>query len=425
MPHVLRTTGFNTPQRIFLAVPTYGPLPAEFVHSLWGAQLALGVAGIGATLEILTENCHVDDGRNLLVRDFLETDCTDLVFLDTDVLFAAENIVQLVISDADVVAGVYPLKQDPQEFPVRLLPGELRADDNGLVEVEGVPTGFLRIRRSVLEELEKDANKFLGRKESRERRSVPIIFERTFKGNLRIGGDYTFCEKWRETGGKIHVIPDMKFGHVGTRIWSGSVGAFWKREHGVYETDFEAAIEAVRAGTDTEEDHQALANHWGNIPWAAGWGLLGRWIDVARKADGDILEVGAGLTSVMAAIANPDQKVYALEHDFLWAAKIQAYADKYGVENLEVVTCPLKDGWYDMPQDFPVKFSAVLVDGPPRNLGNRNMFTVAGFDLDGATVIWDDIDQLTMQVLLDEFCTTNGMTSEIIEHVSKPFAIAA
>ncbi len=129
----------------------------------------------------------------------------------------------------------------------------------------------------------------------------------------------------------------------------------------------------------------------------------------------------------MAAIANPDRSVYVLEHNFLWAAKIQAYADKYGADNLHILQCPIKDGWYDLSevQKYKHKFSAVLVDGPPRTLGNRSLFSKQGFDLTDATVVWDDMDQGPMKVMLDEFCTTNGMTSEIIEHVSKPFAIAA
>ena len=178
-------------------------------------------------------------------------------------------------------------------------------------------------------------------------------------------------------------------------------------------------------GNDTETDHQALAQHWGNIPWAAGWGLLGRWIAVARKADGDILEIGAGLTSIMAALANKAQTVYALECDFEWAGKIKAWADKYGADNLEIVNCPLKDGWYDLPKDLPKKFSAVLVDGPNRALGDRSLFTNAGFDLSCATVVWDDIDQPAAVDMLSNFCIVHDMKSEIIEHISKPFAIAA
>jgi hypothetical protein len=349
-----------------------------------------------------------------------------MLFIDPDVIVTrADDIVRLLLADADVVAGVYPLKQANEEFPVRLLPGEIWAGDNGLVEVMGVPTGFLRMRRNVLVRLASDSVGYHSKGDTTLNQPIPIIFERTFREGHRIGGDYTFCEKWLETGGKIHVIPDMVLGHVGTQQYSGELGCYWRRVHGVQESDFDAAVDAVRMGNDTEKDHQALAQHWGNIPWAAGWGLLGKWIDVARKADGNILEIGAGLTSIMAALANKSQTVYALECDFEWAGKIRAWADKYGAHNLTIVNCPLNDGWYELPENLPMKYSAVLVDGPNRALGDRSLFTSAGFDLTETTVVWDDMDQPLSIIMLNEFCIIHDMKSEIIEHISKPFAIAA
>lgn len=426
MPHSLRTDGFNLQQRAFLAIPTYGPMPAEFVHCLWGAQLALNAAGIGATLQILTENCHVDDGRNLLVRDFLDTECTDLIFIDPDVLFKAEDLVSLLLPDEDIVAGIYPLKQTPEKFPVMTLPGDLWSDDSGLVEVMGVPTGFLRIRRNVLVLLSSMADRYHTKGDTALNHPIPIIFERTFVDGNRISGDYSFCNKWRETGGKIYVDPNMELGHLGNYQWHGRLGNYWRRIHGVQEAAFESAVDAVRMGKDCEKDHQALTQHWGNIPYAAGWGLLGRWIDIARNAGGDILEIGAGLTSIMAALANKEQTVYALESDFEWSGKIQAWADKYGADNLKIVNCPLKDGWYDLPSGFiDKKFGAILVDGPSRSQGDRSGFIDVGFDLTDTTVVWDDIDQPVMIMMLNDFCDTHGKESEVIKHISKPFAIAA
>jgi len=38
----------------------------------------------------------------------------------------------------DVVAGIYPLKQDPESYPVRHLGGDIWSDAEGLIEVEAV-----------------------------------------------------------------------------------------------------------------------------------------------------------------------------------------------------------------------------------------------------------------------------------------------
>jgi acetone carboxylase gamma subunit len=42
---------------------------------------------------LLSGNCHVDDARNSVVREFLASDCTELVFIDADVSWEPETLV--------------------------------------------------------------------------------------------------------------------------------------------------------------------------------------------------------------------------------------------------------------------------------------------------------------------------------------------
>ena len=148
-------------QKVLLATPTYDKLGAAYTEALFHSSDALAKAGIASELCILAGDCHVDDARNFLVRNFLESDCTDLVFLDADVAWPPEALVELLRYDRDVVAGLYPLKSRTENFPVRLLPDKVWAEVDGLLEVESVPTGFLRIRRSVLERMAGVAPKYL------------------------------------------------------------------------------------------------------------------------------------------------------------------------------------------------------------------------------------------------------------------------
>src|SRR5687767_1370041 len=93
----------------FLAVAAYDGLSAPFVHSLFSSQANIPHR---MDLEIFSGNCHVDDGRNRLVRDFLETDCEQLIFLDADVFWLDAELKKLIEHDADIVAGIYPMKND-------------------------------------------------------------------------------------------------------------------------------------------------------------------------------------------------------------------------------------------------------------------------------------------------------------------------
>lgn len=341
----------------------------------------LDAAGFNVTLCNEAGNCHVDDGRNSLVRQFLLSDCTDLVFIDADVGFRSEDLLKLVSVDRDIVAGVYPKKQSPEDFPVLTLGGELWADKDGLVEVEGVPTGFLRIRRCVLETLAEQAVSFIG--QAGESDPYHVIFERIVSGGRRRSGDYAFCYKAREAGYRIYVDPEMEFSHTGTNTWSGSLGAYWKREHGVEATEtakaFHRAVVALKTGNAKAEDFIALAKGWGN-GWSASPELL---VELWGRCSGTVLECGSGLSTLVMAAKGCE--VTALEHDPMWASFLRSMLDRYNL-SANIVCKPLRDGWYDFDGG---EYDALVIDGPPRTSGVRS---IALARVKAPLVIWDDYE---------------------------------
>ncbi len=225
--YALRPSG---PQGVCLAVPSYGAMSAAFVYALTASVRALALANIPHSLLILNGNCHVDDARNSLVRQFLSGDSTDLFFLDADISWCSADLLNMLTHDADVVAGVYPMKQDIEAYPCRLLKTDTVVRPDGLIEVEGVPGGFLRIRRHVLELMASRAQSYLERPD--DATHTPLIFERHLNQDARFSGDYVFCRKWRELGGHIFVDAAIRFDHVGEKAWSGTFGEWLlRRQH--------------------------------------------------------------------------------------------------------------------------------------------------------------------------------------------------
>ena len=351
MPTIHYTRGLgDTGPRVFLAIPTgSGCVSAHTLKGVFEAATMFGVGDIRCDLHIEAGNCHVDDARNSAVREFLKTDCTDLVFIDDDVGFEPEDLYALVMADADVVGGVYPKKQDETDFPVFLEGGPLHGK-NGLVEVQGLPTGFMRIRRHVLEKLCEGAESFIG--QAGDPIPYHVIFERVIDGNRRWSGDYAFCRKWRALGGKLYAMPEMKFTHTGLKSWSGSLGAFWRKKHGV---------DPLTLAPDPKAFEELWEQH-GN-PWSARPALLAKAWEMARG--GVVLETGSGLTSYVMGRAGAE--VHCLEHDPEWAAKTRKLCEGL---NVTVHERPLESGWYAGP--LPDRDWTLLVnDGPPRALGDR------------------------------------------------------
>lgn len=351
-------------RRVFLAVPAYGQVPPLFAYSLTRSVAVLQDAGFDVEYAFLTGNCHVDDARNKLVQAFLASKCGDFVFLDADLGWRPSDLVKLLGFDRDVVGGTYPLKQLEDGFPVRFIPGEIWSDSDGLIEVDGLPTGFLRFKREALEKLAAKAIKYRI-KGSDDVGEIPLIFERTVVNGGRVSGDYSACAKWRKLGGKIYLDPSFFMEHVGEKVWSGNVGSYLRRKNGLALQ----ALEKVKAKTATANDYLSLVLDWGNDPYSGSVELLIEAAAMARRSK-KILESGSGLTTLVMASANPDCTIWCMESSPEWMAKIVEAAKRLKLDNVVVRYAPLVDRFYQV--DVPWgDFDAVLVDGPKRSDGDR------------------------------------------------------
>lgn len=225
-------------QHLYIATPAH-TICSNFHVSLLRSISVLCGAGVSVTYAHLAGHCHVDDARNLLVADFLSTDCTDLLFWDADVAAQPGAALKLVSYDVDIVGGAYPLKDGSEKFPVRLTGfTEPRFVGRDLQEADMMPTGFLRIRRNVFDQLlgnalaeplaEVQVLKMDGV-------SAAVFFERGSiiggGGQLeRIGGDANFCRRAREAGFTVWCDPSLLFTHQGSVDFVGRLSDAMRAE---------------------------------------------------------------------------------------------------------------------------------------------------------------------------------------------------
>lgn len=391
-------------QKVMLATPTYDKLGAAYTEALFHSSAALSQAGIAAELCILSGDCHVDDARNFLVRNFLESDCTDLVFIDADVAWPDKHLVELCQYDRDVVAGLYPLKSRTENFPVRLLPGDIQAEADGLIEVESVPTGFLRIRRSVLERLAALAPKYL--RSDDPRGPVPLIFERTLEDQNRWGGDYTFCRKWRALGGKIYIDPEMVLDHYGEMMFSGSAAGWLRRQHGL---TYPHAFHRIKQGNEPFSVYSELVSEWDN-KWSCPADML-QVIALMGRGAGNVIEFGTGLTTAVLACVCDD--VTAYDHDPQWLKKSSDLVAQTG-RDARLLLAPLDGGFYGV---LPGKYDLAVCDGPPRYLSNgraglyRTLHEVLK---PGGRFIIDDIDSETASAQFHDWAAKHAEKFKVV-----------
>jgi hypothetical protein len=221
----------NVPDRcspathLFVAIPAYdGKTAIEHTLALAGAGVACGLVGLDVTFDAVPGCCYLDHARNMLATNFMRSDASDLLFIDADVGFPPAALVQIAKVPRPFVVGIYPRKCDETAFPVVFDTDEIWADADGLVSPISVPTGFTRINRAVFDAMPCEPYRDDGGREWLG------YFHSGVRGGRYSGEDTRFAAEWIARGGKIHMIPDITFRHVGPKAWEGNWASWMKAQ---------------------------------------------------------------------------------------------------------------------------------------------------------------------------------------------------
>ena len=199
--------------KVFIATPIRDYVTAEYAQSLFYAGLDCKARGIEVLPHIIRNSCFVDLARSVLVRDFLKTDCTHLLFIDSDIGYESHAVAGLVQAGVPFCAGAYPKREPGNKFPLQIHePQELKGP---WLRADRVSTGFMCLERRVLEKMSSLVHtckdKF---------GLVPMVFRTETKGTF-VGEDYCFCDDYNKLYEEgvfeepIWVYPDITFNHDG------------------------------------------------------------------------------------------------------------------------------------------------------------------------------------------------------------------
>jgi hypothetical protein len=167
--------------------------------------------------------------RNKLATDFLRQypNATDLFFVDDDVGWPAHKAIEFIDNTEPVLAGIYPKKSDALDYPVQLIADKstgMLVERDGFYKAQAVPTGFLRIKRWVLEEMVKISGVFYDTESDERVVEYYNLFEMgVAPDRWWTGEDYAFAKKWIDMGGEVWVDPDIDFSHRGTKKWESNL----------------------------------------------------------------------------------------------------------------------------------------------------------------------------------------------------------
>jgi hypothetical protein len=211
--------------QVFIATPAYdGKCVPQFEESLKASLQVLKDNGITATWEFLAGCCYLPIARNLLVQRFMQSGMSDLVFIDADIEWEPEGLLQLLSWPVDIVAGAYRHKTWEETYPVWYRTDShqrpVLAGLSPLIECWVVPTGFMRLHRRVFETLDNLLGETLDLVEyditAKERNRYRNYFDTAALHNQWWGEDSNFCRRWTiEMGRPLYVDPEIVLSHWG------------------------------------------------------------------------------------------------------------------------------------------------------------------------------------------------------------------
>lgn len=210
--------------KVFVAVPCYDKkVYAPTAQSLMNAMQAMQLMDVPFEFKFEVGCPYVTMARNNLVRAFMESECTDLVFIDADLGFSATAFRDLINSPEEVIGGAYPKKQDELEFAVRLKTDSDHhpINHNGVLLADALATGFMKIKKSVFERM-RDAYPELKYQDGVTGKMTYDFFGTFVKNGRWYGDDYGFCHLWEEIGGEMWCMPNIQFTHIGSRNHDGN-----------------------------------------------------------------------------------------------------------------------------------------------------------------------------------------------------------
>lgn len=246
--------------RLMVATPLYDGAQSSYLSSVLALAATAERSGITCTFAQLSHNPSINRARNVMAGMFLRSDCTHLLFLDGDIGFDSEQVIDLIrrmVADSTlaIIGAPYPKreinwsavaaaagrgfgKDNPQElekfsgsFAMELLDPTASFRLDAPVELAKLGTALMVIRRDVIESLARAHPELAYRPNPADRLSGHVgeelvaLFHPLIEPETRqlLSDDYAFCRRARDAGFRIWMAPWMRTSHTGPAKFTGAL----------------------------------------------------------------------------------------------------------------------------------------------------------------------------------------------------------
>lgn len=204
-------------------------LTAELVHN--GAFYAMDAKSFPDIVDV----------RNIYLTLWFDKhpQATHLLFVDADMQFEPNLVVDMLKAGVPLIGCLYPKKRWPIEWVGSAHPDN-PAPENGLLELEAVGCGVMLIRRDCVENMLAKGN--VPVLEDLSKTGLAHMVDTPFKRILRcfdkitdesgryLSEDYSFCHRHRASGGKVYAAIEHVICHIGHEQFAARYSDLYKQK---------------------------------------------------------------------------------------------------------------------------------------------------------------------------------------------------
>ncbi len=250
---------------LIILTPCYNSsMYVTYTESLLQTMFMCKDMGIIATVHFCRNDSLVSRARNNLIAKAMSIPtATHFLFIDADITWSPFDILKLLVADKPIVGGIYPIKNyefdklasNPNaisdifarknksqlkdaftnkeylqtnmvRYNINYASNMLEIENN-LTKVKHLATGFMLIKRTVIEVMSKafpqtkyvdDVNFLSGR----ENDFAFALFDCGVEDGHYLSEDWMFCHRWQKMGGYVYADITINLDHTGIETYKGS-----------------------------------------------------------------------------------------------------------------------------------------------------------------------------------------------------------
>jgi hypothetical protein len=213
-------------RNVLIATPSYdGKLDVWYTNALVNTVI-LGLQNkIIFTPIFMSYDALIQRSRNDLLAIAVENEFDGILWVDSDMEWHPQWAVDSVLSGEDAY-GLPVIKKSiaSESYNVKCKPENLVLNDDGLIEVESIGTGFLYMSKDAFMYLWDTSKPYVHNGQDRK-----WAFEVKIQDNDIISEDVVVCQKLRNGGFKVVIDPTKTCNHIGNLKYVGNFEAFIKK----------------------------------------------------------------------------------------------------------------------------------------------------------------------------------------------------